>query len=159
MPEPTLDLELAIKVGFDQLALASMIATRPGSFVRDVAALALEIARSARALRALGLAREAGVVSSRAAVARGAGAALAPQSLGFSFEHLSFESGYEPHLGEPGRERWLSYALNREAHAWVLRHARPGRPWLVCIHGYGMGIARGRPLARSRRAGCTTSSA
>src|SRR5206468_4827666 len=38
------------------------------------------------------------------------------------FEHLQFESGYEPHPGEPGRERWLSYRRNRRAHAWMLRH-------------------------------------
>ena len=55
------------------------------------------------------------------------------------YEHLSFESGYEPRAEEPGRERWLSYAPNRIAHAWVLRHADGPRPWLVCIHGYQMG--------------------
>ena len=55
------------------------------------------------------------------------------------YEHLSFESGYAPHADEPGRERWLSYAPNRTAHAIVLRHAGEPRPWLVCIHGYQMG--------------------
>jgi dienelactone hydrolase len=55
------------------------------------------------------------------------------------YEHLSCESGYEPHEGEPGRERWLAYARVRTAHAWLLRHADPGRPWLVCVHGYRMG--------------------
>lgn len=58
---------------------------------------------------------------------------------GIDFEHLSFESGYQPHEGEPGRERWQAYAKNRTAHAWVLRGA-PERPWLVCIHGYQMGM-------------------
>ncbi|MCZ6784400.1 MAG: hypothetical protein O7G30_13950 [Proteobacteria bacterium] len=59
----------------------------------------------------------------------------------FPFEHLSFESEYEPHRDEPGRERWLDYAPNRTAHAWVLRHAdrAESRPWLVCVHGYQMG--------------------
>ena len=56
-----------------------------------------------------------------------------------SFEHLSFESEYEPRSEEPGRGRWLSYAANRTAHAWVLRHRSGPRPWLVCIHGYQMG--------------------
>jgi hypothetical protein len=56
------------------------------------------------------------------------------------FEHLSFESGYVPHEGEPGRERWLSRAPNRTAHAWVMRHHGAPRPWLVCIHGYQMGM-------------------
>ncbi len=55
------------------------------------------------------------------------------------FEHLRAESGYAPHPEEPGRERWLGYAPVRDAHAWLLRAADPGRPWLVCIHGYRMG--------------------
>jgi dienelactone hydrolase len=56
-----------------------------------------------------------------------------------AYEHLRFESGYEPRAGEAGRERWLSYAPNRTAHAWIVRHPGPPRPWLVCIHGFQMG--------------------
>jgi dienelactone hydrolase len=56
------------------------------------------------------------------------------------YEHLRFESGYEPHAGEPGRERWLANLPNRTAHAWVLRHARGNRPWLICVHGWRMGV-------------------
>lgn len=59
-----------------------------------------------------------------------------------SFEHLSFESGYEPHPGEPGRDRWLSYEENRTAHARVLRHPGEPRPWLVGLHGIRMGFPR-----------------
>jgi hypothetical protein len=58
---------------------------------------------------------------------------------GLHFERLSFTSGYEPHPDEPGRDRWLAHAENRTAHAWVLRHRHGNRPWLVCIHGFGMG--------------------
>jgi pimeloyl-ACP methyl ester carboxylesterase len=58
----------------------------------------------------------------------------------FSYEHLSFPSGYRPHEGEPGRDRWLSYQHNRTAHAYVVRSPEPNRPWLVCLHGFGMGI-------------------
>lgn len=58
------------------------------------------------------------------------------------FEHVSFGSAYRPHAGEPGDERWNKNSHNRVAHAYVLRHADPGRPWLVCLHGFGMG----RPL-------------
>jgi hypothetical protein len=53
--------------------------------------------------------------------------------------HLRAESGYEPHPGEPGRQRWLGYQPTRTVHAWVLRHGGRPRPWLVCIPGYRMG--------------------
>lgn len=55
--------------------------------------------------------------------------------------HVSFSSDYEPHPGEPGRERWLSYPANGRAHAWVLRHDEP-RSWVVGVHGTGMGRQR-----------------
>jgi len=61
------------------------------------------------------------------------------RALNVSYEHLTFPSRYEPHPGEPGRDRWLSYETNRTAHAWVVRARQPGRPWLVCVHGLGMG--------------------
>ncbi len=55
-----------------------------------------------------------------------------------AYERWSFDSGYEPHPDDPGRERWLGYAANRRARVWVLRHEQP-RPWLVCVHGAEMG--------------------
>jgi hypothetical protein len=61
------------------------------------------------------------------------------QSHGFYYQHLRYESGYEPHAGEPGRERWLGYTPNRTAHARLLEHPGAPRPWLVCVPGYRMG--------------------
>lgn len=55
------------------------------------------------------------------------------------YRHASWESLYEPHEGEPGRERWLSFERNRRAHAWVFEHPGPPRPWVVCVPGYRMG--------------------
>jgi pimeloyl-ACP methyl ester carboxylesterase len=57
------------------------------------------------------------------------------------YERMSFDSLYEPFDGEPGRDRWLSYAANRRTRAWVLRHRGEPRPWLVCVHGTSMGKA------------------
>ena len=63
-------------------------------------------------------------------------ALLAPASFrGIGYGHLRFTSGYAPRLEEPGRDRWLSRAENRTAHAWILRHEGEPRPWLICIHG------------------------
>ena len=58
---------------------------------------------------------------------------------GLRYEHLAFPSGWEPHRGEPGRDRWLSYTANRTAHAWIARSRTPSSSWLVCVHGFGMG--------------------
>ena len=60
---------------------------------------------------------------------------------GTSYVELSFESDYTPHPIEPGRERWLAHEDNGTAAAYVLEHEGLGRPWLVCIHGFGMGQA------------------
>ena len=58
---------------------------------------------------------------------------------GRRIEQLTFESLYEPHEDEPGRERWLSYERNPTAWAWILRHSGEPRPWLICVHGIRMG--------------------
>jgi hypothetical protein len=55
------------------------------------------------------------------------------------YARLVFPSGFEPHAGEPGRERWLEHPTNGTAHAYVLEHEGGPRPWLVCVHGFGMG--------------------
>ncbi|CQD12142.1 prolyl oligopeptidase family protein [Mycobacterium lentiflavum] len=57
-----------------------------------------------------------------------------------SFQRMFFDSGYAPHPGEPGAQRWMSYTANNREYALLLRHPEP-RPWLVCIHGTEMGRA------------------
>ncbi len=58
---------------------------------------------------------------------------------GLAFEHLAFRSDFEPPRDQIGAARWRSYVSNQTAHAWVLRHGDPTRPWLVCVHGLGTG--------------------
>ena len=62
--------------------------------------------------------------------------------LGLDYERLTFPSDYAPVEGLPGAERWLARAANRTARAYVLRHPGGPRPWLVCLHGFGMGEPR-----------------
>ncbi len=57
------------------------------------------------------------------------------------YEHIVFESGYEPHADEPGRARYLSLTAPRTAHAWLRVHPGEDRPWLVCNNGYRLGHA------------------
>ncbi|MGF1598665.1 MAG: alpha/beta hydrolase family protein [Acidimicrobiales bacterium] len=58
---------------------------------------------------------------------------------GYRYEHLRFDSDFEPWPDEPGRERWLDYRPVRTGHAWVLRHHDGPRPWLVLVNGYRTG--------------------
>lgn len=60
-------------------------------------------------------------------------------ALGKSYERLWWPSGYQPHLGVPGTDRWLAFESNRTASAWVMRHRDRPRPWIVCVHGFGTG--------------------
>lgn len=62
---------------------------------------------------------------------------------GRTHERITFDSDYEPHPGEPGAQRWMSYTGNRRDYALMLRHRERGesRPWLVCVHGTEMGRA------------------
>ncbi len=60
----------------------------------------------------------------------------------YRYDRITWADGYEPHDGVPGRARWQTYTENRIARAAVLRHRGKERPWLIGIHGWGMG----RPL-------------
>jgi hypothetical protein len=62
-------------------------------------------------------------------------------ALGRAYERLWWPSGFEPGEGLPGRDRWQGFAANRTASAWVLRRRDRPRPWVVCVHGFGMGSA------------------
>ncbi|WP_205878448.1 alpha/beta hydrolase family protein [Mycobacterium camsae] len=57
-----------------------------------------------------------------------------------SLFRIFFASGYTPHPGEPGLQRWQGYTANDREYALLLRHEQP-RPWLVCVHGTEMGRA------------------
>jgi dienelactone hydrolase len=138
VPAPEPSLRLSAEVAADEVVLATMLTGLPvvsggaWSRVRDEVIAARDL------------------FESRGWLARPADYHVAPPPLeapsltpartrGIEYEHLRFESGYAPHEGEAGRDRWLAYEPNRTAHAWVLRHAGPPRPWLVCIHGFQLG--------------------
>ena len=62
-------------------------------------------------------------------------------AMGLRYQRLQWDSSWEPPAGIPGGERWAAYAENRTAHAWLLRHPGPPRPWVLCLHGMGTGTA------------------
>jgi len=55
-----------------------------------------------------------------------------------SFGHATYPSPYAPAPAMPGASRYAEHTRNELAHAWLLR-AGHGAPWVVCVHGAGMG--------------------
>jgi pimeloyl-ACP methyl ester carboxylesterase len=60
---------------------------------------------------------------------------------GLRYEHVRYETGLVPPPELESRSRWLLGSPNGTAHARILRHRGPPRPWVVCIHG----ASQGRP--------------
>ena len=55
-----------------------------------------------------------------------------------SFSHATYASPYAPEAGMPGARRYAEHSRNEIVHAWLMRQNRPA-PWVVCVHGAGMG--------------------
>lgn len=55
------------------------------------------------------------------------------------FDLATWPAAYEPAEGEPGRQRWIDFEGHHRAHAGIIRGRAPGRPWLICVHGFAMG--------------------
>ena len=53
-----------------------------------------------------------------------------------------FPSGFYPRSIEPAADRWRRGTPNNAVQVRLLRHRTPARPWVVCLHGFGMGASR-----------------
>lgn len=148
VPEPIASVPLAAQVALDEAVLATMLL--PG------AAITSDLERVAREQQtALDVFGDRGWIARPESYHRLPPELSSPETRprrfrGVEFEHLQFESGYEPDSDEPGRDRWLSYVPNRRAHAWLVRPSRERRraggsgadegSWLIAINGYQTGM-------------------
>lgn len=141
IPRPLPTPGLTFSVLADELVGAVMRSMRLSPPHEDLARTAREMRRAVRQLA------QAGMLADPARFHRAPPPLVSPRierarHFGVDHERLSFESEYAPQADLPGRERWLARAANRTAHAWLLRHPGGPRPWLVCLHGFGMGEPR-----------------
>ncbi|MDQ1697269.1 MAG: hypothetical protein QOJ03_2622 [Frankiaceae bacterium] len=137
-------------VAVDELAMsAAYLASRRSaaavseSAVEDAAA-AVERLRQAGVLDDPALAHPAPPLHGAVRISR-------RRRAGVDFEHVSFDSAYQPPVDLPGSERWYDGASNQQAHAYVLRRDAEPRPWVVVLHGHRMGEPRDLRLLGSRR--------
>ncbi|MCH8890022.1 MAG: prolyl oligopeptidase family serine peptidase [Myxococcales bacterium] len=140
VPAPIPAIRLSAEVAADEAMLASVLPFLPAPRRGEVARINAEMSAARELFEEKGwLEKPAGYHS--VPIPLDSPTLRAAHIYGIDYEQLIFESGFEPHSDEPGRDRWLSYQANRTARAWVLRHRDANRPWLVCIHGYQMGTA------------------
>jgi hypothetical protein len=137
-PPPHWNLRLASKAALDELFFATEIASASFFSLRDRERIVREIATAARLYERRGWLREPARFHLLPPTVEKVTIDRHRSPFG-RFQHLRFESGYEPHPGEPGRRRYLEYRANRTAHVWTMRHSGPDRPWIVCVPGYRMG--------------------
>lgn len=139
VPTPSLGIALSAQVAADEALLSTVMLAQPSQLTGDPGRIRREVHEARELFGDRGWIEDpAGYHQTPPALTD---ALLRPaRSRNLPYQRLSFESGYEPRPEEPGRDRWLSYLPNRTAHAWVLRHGSGEGPWLVCIHGYQMGM-------------------
>ncbi len=140
VPAPRLSLGLVAGVAMDEALLAMAMAPSRFPLRADYARVSAELADARR------------MFSRRGWIARPASyhrtpPPLTPEdvemsggwALGQRYEQITYDSGFSPHAGEPGSERWMAYEPNRRATTTIVRHRGEPRPWVVCVHGFGMG--------------------
>ncbi|MGB8402776.1 MAG: abhydrolase domain-containing 18 [Mycobacterium sp.] len=59
-----------------------------------------------------------------------------------SHETMTFASEFHPRAIEPGADRWPPNNFNDTVSVRMLRHQDSSAPWVVCLHGFGMGSNR-----------------
>ncbi len=138
IPDPHWSLGLRGKIVLDEFFFATEVVTAALTFLPDARRIGREIQEAAGFFDARGWIDDPADYH-RAPPALTRVTLEERRSRGIDHRHLTFESDYEPHPGEPGRERWQGYEVNRTAHARLLEHPGPPRPWLVCVPGYRMG--------------------
>jgi len=156
VPTPRLSAALAAQVALDELMLG--VVRNPRRYPKDD-----DFVRMTEEIRgAHELYRDRGWIDDLSSYHREPPPLVAPRirggwALGLPYQRVSWPSGYEPYETEPGRERWLANRANQTAHAWVIRSGAD-RPWLVCVHGFGVGVPtadffafRAKRLARELR--------
>jgi hypothetical protein len=138
-PYPETSLALCLKSGIDQAMLAlfmllpKLIAPEDAERIAAEAKVALEVMR------------ENGWDKDPASFHQ---TPITPENVhftprkarGHSYEQMRFTSAYTPHAELPGSDRYAEFHANREVSGTVFRHADKSRPWLLCVHGYGMGV-------------------
>lgn len=139
VPLPEQDLGMQFKAGVDEALIGYFVGSASVPSGEVAVRMCEEALRLGEALDARGWAEHPETYHSRPTAPKDV-ESHSERIYGQDYERLHFDSGYEPHAELPGAATWMTHLRNHRTAAWMLRHSGPARPWLICIHGYRMGM-------------------
>lgn len=137
--EPEAKLAVDAKAALDETVLAYFVGVAKLPAGSSAEAMCLE------ALRLEAVLKEQGWTSDIAGYHQ---APRAPEAVvadprswrGINYERVSYPSGFLPRPELPGAAAWSAHPRNPRMQLRVFRHPGGPRPWLMCVHGYRMGV-------------------
>lgn len=139
VPPPRADLRLDLKAALDEALLGYFVLGARIPSGADAVDVCDQAQRLEQSLRERGLLDDPrGLyppVPAPESVQRTIG-----RTFGFEYESLRFPTAFVADEQLPGGAVWNRLEANREVTLRVMRQSQPGAPWLVCIHGYRMGV-------------------
>ncbi len=141
VPAPHLSLGLAAQVAMDEALLAMAMTPRRFPLPGDYARVSSELAEAESLYARKGWIAEPDsyhrtpppLFESDVTTSHG-------WATGLSYDRWDWDSGFTPHSGEPGADRWMAFEPNRTASAVIVRHPDDPRPWVIAVHGFCMGF-------------------
>ena len=141
VPAPHLSLGLAAQVAMDEALLAMAMTPRRFPLPGDYARVSSELAEAESLYAREGWIAEPDsyhrtpppLFESDVTTSRG-------WAMGLGYDRWDWDSGFTPHPGEPGADRWMAFEPNRTASAVIVRHPDGPRPWVIAVHGFCMGF-------------------
>ncbi len=138
-PEPEDNLRMQLKVGFDEGTLGYFLISARVPSGDAAERMCDQAAQLGEVMEQRGWISDPASFHARPDAPQDIKAHNA-RTYGIDYEQVGFESGFVPDPALPGASQWTSHDANRRTAAWMLRHPGPSRPWLICLHGYRMGM-------------------
>jgi hypothetical protein len=141
LPAPRMSVGLAAQVALDEALLAMAMTPRRFPHRDDYTRVGAELADAEAMFARRGwLADPRAYHRSPPPLSAAEVATTSGWANGLRYERISWESGFAPHPGEAGGDRWMDFAPNRTATAVLASHADGPRPWVIAVHGFCMGV-------------------
>jgi len=141
LPAPHLSIGLAAQVAMDEALLAMAMAPNRFPLPGDYGRVAGELADAEELFEARGWVDDPMSYHRTPPPLRDGDLTTSHGwAHGIGYDRVSWDSGFMPHEGEPGSERWMGFNPNGRATAALLRNDDPTRPWAIAVHGFCMGF-------------------